>query len=520
MNGKFTILLLTMLLFVTFVLALQPKQAKAGIITVPDDYSTIQEAINHANNGDTVFVRAASYDENIILNVSISLIGEAKETTIVDVRGIGNPLEITVNGTVISGFTFSFGGAGIVMTNSHNNLISDNMLKKNSRGIGGSFYTNTILENNTVTENDYGIDFGHLSGPSSKNNTAKNNEIYSNTNAGIYVSASEGNNSIITNRIHENGFGIILDHTQQNEVSDNGITDNTYGIYMRNAIQDKIERNLLEGNSVGMHVEGSNGNNIFHNNFESNAVQVEGISFNTWDDGYPSGGNYWSDYAGIDLNSGPSQNETQCDGIGDTPYMIDIDNRDNYPLMTPYPDLTPPGIVILSPENKSYMSNYIPLTFTLSEKSSWIGYTINGQENITAIGNTTLNVSEGFHWVKVYANDSYGNMGSSETISFMVDTTNPSIAAPLRSPSGDIQPNQSVKISVNVTDTGSGVESVKLAYFTNRSLIGLEFPMMLNQTSGFYERTILVQEASTLVRYQITAFDRAGNNVTNDNAGQ
>jgi hypothetical protein len=53
--------------------------------------------------------------------------------------------------------------------------------------------------------------------------------------------------------------------------------------------------------------------------------------------GYPSGGNYWSDYNGKDVYSGPCQNVTGSDGIGDTPYVIDGDNRDNYPIMKPYP---------------------------------------------------------------------------------------------------------------------------------------------------------------------------------------
>jgi len=48
---------------------------------------------------------------------------------------------------------------------------------------------------------------------------------------------------------------------------------------------------------------------------------------NIWDDGYPSGGNYWSDYAGVDADG---------DGIGDTPYIIDDNNIDHYPLMDPF----------------------------------------------------------------------------------------------------------------------------------------------------------------------------------------
>ncbi len=65
-----------------------------------------------------------------------------------------------------------------------------------------------------------------------------------------------------------------------------------------------------------------------------------GIS-NIWDDGYPSGGNYWSDYNGTDLFSGPHQNETGSDGIGDTPYLIRFDSQDNYPLMKNWDGTSP-----------------------------------------------------------------------------------------------------------------------------------------------------------------------------------
>jgi len=71
---------------------------------------------------------------------------------------------------------------------------------------------------------------------------------------------------------------------------------------------------------------------------------------NTWDNGYPSGGNYWCDYAGGDLYSGPYQNESGSDGIGDTPYIMDASNMDRYPLIYPFgyvpsPDVNNDGIV-------------------------------------------------------------------------------------------------------------------------------------------------------------------------------
>jgi hypothetical protein len=71
---------------------------------------------------------------------------------------------------------------------------------------------------------------------------------------------------------------------------------------------------------------------------------------NFWDIGYPSGGNYWSDYTSVDSYSGPYQNETGSDGIGDTPYIIDEDNQDNYPFMSEYGWIRPPDLTVFDPE--------------------------------------------------------------------------------------------------------------------------------------------------------------------------
>jgi hypothetical protein len=82
----------------------------------------------------------------------------------------------------------------------------------------------------------------------------------------------------------------------------------------------------------------SSNNKVYHNNFIDNKQQVFVSSDsldNVWDDGYPSGGNYWSDYTGADVMHGPNQDQHGSDGIGDTPYVIDANNQDNYPWMNP-----------------------------------------------------------------------------------------------------------------------------------------------------------------------------------------
>lgn len=101
--------------------------------------------------------------------------------------------------------------------------------------------------------------------------------------------------------------------------------------------------NLVEGNHIslskeyGVWVEGSSNGNIFCRNSFSNRRQVySNQCINTWDDGYPSGGNYWSNYRGGDTRSGPNQDQPGNDSIGDTPYIIDTNNQDRYPLMDPF----------------------------------------------------------------------------------------------------------------------------------------------------------------------------------------
>ena len=96
----------------------------------------------------------------------------------------------------------------------------------------------------------------------------------------------------------------------------------------------------------------STGVTVFHNNLLGNAIQAtDAGSQNSWDDSYPSGGNFWSDYSGIDVFRGPNQDQPGSDGIGDGPYVIDADSLDRFPLMVPhvFVDTTPPAVLVDSP---------------------------------------------------------------------------------------------------------------------------------------------------------------------------
>jgi len=141
---------------------------------------------------------------------------------------------------------------------------------------------------------------------------------------------------IIGFTISNGEYGIEL-LAEKNVIYNNIITSNRYGI-----VFDESSYNTIIGNSIiynreyGIHSWMSTNNVIYHNNFIYNKWDhvISLISTNyTWDNGYSSGGNYWSDYIGVDLYSGPYQNESGSDGIGDTRYVIETGAVDRYPLM-------------------------------------------------------------------------------------------------------------------------------------------------------------------------------------------
>jgi parallel beta-helix repeat protein len=249
------------------------------------------------------------------------------------------------------------GYVGINLSLSANSTIAGNRLNNNTEGVRLYYYSGeNIVINNTIVGNGVALSKGIFLYQDAENCTVSNNTI-TNTWAGIHLIYRSNNNTISHNKVTRSQYGMLLGESSNNTLSYNDISSNDWGIYITDSANNTITdnnitanfwsgvdlsgssgnvliRNNITSTATGIYLYYSSNNKIYHNNF-INAFPNSYQSINVWDEGYPSGGNYWSDYNSTDLYKGPYQNQTGSDGIGDTPYIIDENNVDKYPLIAP-----------------------------------------------------------------------------------------------------------------------------------------------------------------------------------------
>jgi parallel beta-helix repeat protein len=204
---------------------------------------------------------------------------------------------------------------GIYLAGVSNVTVRNMSITSFHNGVCENGCTNSHVEEMNLSYNDYGI---YLQ--SSSFSVISGNNMTENTCSGIWLELSKNN--------------LICKNGMANLITSSGIG----GIKLQDGSDyNNITENYLKSNSIwNIYIENSHYNNIFHNSIFDNYGYSDS-SGNLWNDDYPSGGNYWSNHGCTDFCSGPSQNEFGSDGIGDTPYIIDVNTIDHYPLMKPYP---------------------------------------------------------------------------------------------------------------------------------------------------------------------------------------
>lgn len=402
---------------------------------------------NISNNYYGIHIRESSNDNlvfrNEIFNNSINGIylsklssNKIKNNTVKNNGGNGIYLYSTKNVSVENN-EFSSNSIGVYSTaSSENNIMTKNNISDNQYGLYfGLSFNNTITENSILHNTYHGIWIYS----SSKNNSIKNCNISFNSRHGIYLSLSVTNNTIEKNDISNNVDGINLSSSSNNTIYHNNIFNNLNdGIHVLSSSNNTIIKNDISNNWRGINLVNSSDNQIYHNNILSNSNQAydDSTGENQWDDGYPSGGNHWSDWISPDTMTGPNQNITGSDGIVDNPYQIDLDSQDNYPLTEPI-DKIPPVITNLQPPDQSITNNSQP---TISaDYSDYSGINITSVLLFVNLLNVILNATitasnitytpesamiDGSHTIYLEVGDVNGNLAT-ESWSFDIDATPP-----------------------------------------------------------------------------------------------
>jgi parallel beta-helix repeat protein len=311
-------------------------------LVVPQDYSTIGEAISHASAGDTILIQSGVYNENIRIDKSLRMEGQDQSNTIILGKGDSTPtsvLTLAANEVKVSGLTiesisnsnktkYAYG----IWVEGDNCTITGNIIQNTYMGIFCSTQSSTTITQNTITGS---IKDGIRFCAGSQNNISDNN-IISNSVSGIalggYSNTVEGNN------LQNNTRGLGLGASNSVVFHNTMVSNTESGIFLSGS-KNIIVGNEIDTNKYGVYIttQGASpsANEIYQNNFGNNLYNAFGNSsylVESWDGGSLTGGNYWSDFK----TKYPAAVENGNSGVENTPYTVNSNNLDKYPLTAPF----------------------------------------------------------------------------------------------------------------------------------------------------------------------------------------
>jgi parallel beta-helix repeat protein len=476
----FVLMLLLTSVFVSAWIHLAKAEPKTWIVDDDDsaaDFSSIQAAINAAGVGDAVYVRAGHYYEHLVIGKTVKLLGENEALTVIDGNFTGDVVTVAAINVEISRFTIQNSGkrivtdgpppagfplyetmCGVYVSSCTGCNISGNVVSNNFVGLNLESCSNILISENQILNNsgDCGIRVAFSSSV-----TLSNNKIALNQNCGAVVFQCSAS-TVTENQIFENlgQGGIVISFTSRFiTVSKNNITNNAFqGLNLVNAFENNVFGNNMSGNHYGVCLSGGTSNKVYENYIQDN-------------------------YYGVAFYDSPKEqayNNALVNNTNDVYTFISNVSNSSGPFFSPPSSSNPPSssppatpspnsgvhLKILSPTSRLYQiglyeaAKSIPLTFTVNEPVSWMGYSLDNQANITLTGNTTLTrLLEGSHSIVVYAKDAAGNTYSSDWVYFKVAST-PSVS--INSPRNATAYTTN-NVAVNITAVGpiTGVEFIE-----------------------------------------------------------